>query len=99
MAFGDIPDNRYSLRFYETGAATALFANNQFEFEHPDPSKTFTVWCKSIRIEASGGDIDFSFDGTTVHGTVADGTSKVYWDRTEAGVAVKGAGTFYIEAW
>ena len=58
MAFGDLPDNRYSLRFYETGAATANFGDNEFEFVHPDPAKTFTVWCKSIRIEASGGDVE-----------------------------------------
>ena len=47
--------------------------------------------------------LEFSFDGTNVHGEVRGGESITYRDRHESGICVKtGAGTaspFRIEAW
>lgn len=59
------------------------------------------IWSKSIRIfNDSAADLEFSFDGVNVHGVVkpAD-TALFYWDRFEAGIAVRGLGAFRVEAW
>lgn len=57
------------------------------------------IWAGTIRVTAVGGDIEFSFDGTNVHGKVLSGNSAVYRNRYEAGIALRGAGTFIVEAW
>jgi hypothetical protein len=57
------------------------------------------IWANNIRLTVTGGDLEYSFDGTNVHGRVLSGTSVLYRNRIEAGIAVRGAGTFYVEAW
>jgi hypothetical protein len=61
------------------------------------------IWSTSILIDNTGAhDLEFSFDGTNVHGIVLAGASKTYLDRCEAGIAVRGVGgstTYVIEAW
>jgi hypothetical protein len=62
------------------------------------------IWAANIRIVHGGqaGDLEISFDGTTVHGKVGAGEDFIYWDRFEAGIAIRGAGgtpTYRIEAW
>lgn len=57
------------------------------------------IWANAIRITAVGGDIEFSFDGTNIHGKVLSGQSAIYRERVEAGIAVRGTGTFHVEAW
>lgn len=57
------------------------------------------IWCDTLRITAVAGDIQFSFDGTNVHGVVLSGTSAVYRSRSESGIAVRGTGTYHVEAW
>lgn len=61
------------------------------------------IWCRALLIRAgSGGAVEFSFDGTNVHGSVAASGERLYFDRFEAGIALRGAGgtpTFTIEAW
>ena len=100
MTIGDLPDNRYSLRFLETGMATVNFVDRQWDFVHPDSSKEHTVWSMGIRVAATVAPLEISFDGVNVHGRIAAGTEKVYWDRYEAGIAVRGAlSVFVIEAW
>lgn len=91
-------DGIYSLRVYETGTATTDYADNQFSFSLPTDA-TKQAWSKGIRIQASGGNISFSFDGTNDHGYVADGDVATYSDRYEGGIAIKGTGTFTLEAW
>jgi hypothetical protein len=57
------------------------------------------VYSEYIRITATGGVIAFSFDGTSIHGQVASGETRVM-QRREAGIAVRGnTFTFTIEAW
>jgi hypothetical protein len=63
-------------------------------------------WCKGLRITNTHASVnlEFSFDGTHVHGFIAFGTNFYYYDRYEAGIAIRGAGgagapTFIIEAW
>lgn len=96
------PTNVKSLRFYATGTATGDFSVNQFSFERPDPkdpAEPEQGWSTNMRIIATGGDIQISFDGTNVHGFIPDGTAQDYWDRHEGGIAIRGAGVFHVEAW
>jgi hypothetical protein len=97
------PSNLKSLRFYETGAASANYADNQFAFERPDPADPAVPeqgWSYTIAVRAVGGNLNISFDGTNDHGFVLAGTQTIYEKRHEGGISVKGAGaTFHIEAW
>jgi len=71
------------------------------------PQTTFpAAWCRQIRIvNLGGGDLEISFNGTTVHGYIPVGSLPVYYhDRTgEGGISVRGFGgaavSFIIEAW
>ena len=97
------PSNYKSLRFYATGSGTANFVDNEFAFERPDPNDPAIPeqgWSTKIRIIALGANVQYSFDGTTVHGIVLAGTYGEYDHRHEGGIAVRGVGsTFHIEAW
>lgn len=97
------PTNVKSLRFYATGAGTANFGDNELSFERPDPKNPAEPeqgWSQGIRITAVAADVEYSFDGTNVHGIVLAGTSSDYWERHEGGIAVRGVGsTFHVEAW
>lgn len=58
------------------------------------------IWSSYIRISVSGAVLEYSFDGTTVHGQILAGESFLYYERRESGIAVRGAGAaFRIEAW
>lgn len=97
-----LPSNIKSLRFYKTGTLTANFADNKWAFERPDPADPAQPeqgWSYHLRIVVTGGDLEFSFDGTNVHGTVLSGKEGMYQKRHEGGIAVRGTGTFYVEAW
>jgi hypothetical protein len=67
------------------------------------PSIKAYIWAEEIRIVNTGAnDLEFSFDGTNVHGLVPAGTIREYRDRREAAIAVRGVGgntTFVLEAW
>lgn len=71
-----------------------------------DGSSYPMIWSRTIRIVATGTfPIEFSFDGTNVHGSVfavvAPGMERIM-DRQEAGIAVRGVGgtpSFIVEAW
>ena len=97
----------YSLRFYRTGTATANFADNKWPFSRPEDDALPMAsrrqgWSRGIRIQVSdtaGDSLEYSFDGTNVHGHLDPGESDVYFERTEGGIAVRGVGTFWIEAW
>lgn len=94
-----LPDGVYSLRFYQTGTATANFADRSWLFTHPADS-TKQAWSKGFKISAATQDLSVSFDGTNVHCVVPAGTSVDFIDRYEGGIAVKGNGSVYtIEAW
>jgi hypothetical protein len=98
----DLPSNIKSLRFYETGAPTANYVDNQYAFERVDPKlpgEPEQGWCTQILVRAVGGDLTISFDGVTDHGFVPSGENTLYFDRYEGGISVKGTGTFHIEAW
>jgi hypothetical protein len=58
------------------------------------------IWSTAIRISNTGAAaLEFSFDGTNVHGSVPAGEIREYTSRIEAGVAVRGLTDFEIEAW
>ena len=82
------PSNYKSLRFYATGTPTANFVDNQFSFERPDPkdpSEPEQGFSQSIRIVATSGNIEYSFDGTNVHGFVPGIATKVGFPFVEQG--------------
>jgi hypothetical protein len=54
----------------------------------------------SVFNSAMAGVLEISFGGGAVHGRVQPGERRVYSDRHEGGIAVRGAGiAFEIEAW
>jgi len=58
------------------------------------------IWSQAIRVvNTSAADLEFSFDGTNVHGKVGAGKEVIYRERYEAGICVRGNGTFWVEAW
>lgn len=64
------------------------------------PQPVALIWAQAILVRAEGAALEFSFDGVNVHGRLASGQERIYRDRYEAGIAVRGVGaTFYIEAW
>ena len=71
--------------------------------ELTQPSAKAYIWADTIRIENTGANpLEFSFDGTNVHGIVAAGEYKVYGGRREAAISVRGPSgntDFIIEAW
>lgn len=98
-----LPSAIKSIRFYQTGAATANFADSQFAFEKAnpaDPAVPEQGWSYSICVRAVGANLQISFDGTNIHGFVLSGTEKIYEKRHEGGISVRGVGaTFHVEAW
>jgi len=78
--------------------------------EHENPPATQQqanypqIWSGAIRIYNEGaGDLEYSFDGTNVHGYIAANQSEIFPNRYEAGICVRGVGgstpTVHIEAW
>lgn len=66
------------------------------------PTVSNMIWSMGIRILNTGAnDLQFSFDGTNVHGVVQSGKEVIYNWRHEAGIALKStvATTFVVEAW
>jgi hypothetical protein len=59
-----------------------------------------SIFSQTILLTATTAPLDFSFDGTNIHGTVPAGETRVYSGRYEAGICVRGPGSvFTIEAW
>lgn len=89
------PTNVKSLRFYETGENTADFSDRSFVFVRPDPkdpAEPEQGWASSVRIRAIDTAIEWSFDGTTVHGEVPANDSELLWSLYEGGIAIRGTG-------
>jgi len=59
------------------------------------------IWSGNIRIYNAGpAALEFTFDGTNVHGKVLANEEISYRNRYESGIAVRGATAVYrIEAW
>jgi hypothetical protein len=60
------------------------------------------IFSQGIRITNTHASavLRFSFDGTNDHGVVQPQTSVIFYDRHEAGIALKGnTATFIVEAW
>lgn len=58
------------------------------------------IWSGNLKISVTVADLEFSFDGTSVHGLVKAGETVIYRQRYESGIAVRGLGAvFQIEAW
>jgi hypothetical protein len=104
------PDNVYSLRVYQTGALTANFVDTTIPFPHPvDIENLMTVanarqaWSYGIKVKVSavGGDyVEYSFDGTNVHGKILAGEAvEPFFARHEGGISLRGVGTYWLEAW
>jgi len=60
------------------------------------------IWCQTLRLcnDDSTNPLEYSFDGTNVHGKLLKNEQVIYRVRFEAGISVRGtANTFRIEAW
>jgi hypothetical protein len=60
------------------------------------------VWCRYLRIcnDSGSTDLEFSFDGTNIHGRLKPGEKLDYNTRYEGGIALRGNGAaFRVEAW
>lgn len=62
------------------------------------------IWSFGIYIKNTGAtnDLEFSFDGVNVHGRLAPGAERIYYNRFEAGMALRGVTantTYIVEAW
>ena len=63
------------------------------------------IWSGNIRIcnDDGGASLEYSFDGTNVHGLLKKGEQFLYCDRYECGIAIRGVGRgtpdFRVEAW
>lgn len=90
-----------SLRFYQTGTATANFVDSQWLFTTTTPSGVSGQgFSRGMRITALTAALEISFDGVNVHDKVAIGATVVYQDRCEGYIAVRGAtSVFTISAW
>ena len=97
------PTNYKSLRFYQAGTATSNFADKAWAFQRVDPANPAIpeqAWSGSIIIRAETADLEFSFDGTNVHGKCPAGKESRYDRRFEGGIYVRGSGSvFSVEAW
>lgn len=102
------PSDMYSLRFYATGNASANFADHVYPFFHPaddavpEMAKRRQAWSKGMKIHlapTAGNWLEYTFDGTNVHGYLNAGEYDIYFERHEGGIAVRGVGEFWIEAW
>ncbi len=97
------PNGVKPIRFYQTGSATANFADNKWPFLRVDPANPAAPeqgWAGDIAVRAVGANVEISFDGVNVHGLVLSGTQTIYQHRFEGGISVRGVGaTFYVEAW
>jgi hypothetical protein len=88
--------------FIGTGTRSARFADVP---QNPAGTVTETgyLWCSTIRLvndEAPlGANLEYSFDGTNVHGLLKPEEEFVYRGRAEAGIAVRGSAAFRCEAW
>jgi hypothetical protein len=85
--------------FYEEVTVAANFA--------ADGGRDFGFTATGVRFELqSGGPVDYSFDGTTVHGTLGPSGTRVMINQLEggsfgSGVWLKGAATpvCSVQAW
>lgn len=59
------------------------------------------IWAGTIRVYNDGSaPLEFSFDGTDIHGRLLGGEVFSYRNRFEAGIALRGNGVaFRVEAW
>jgi hypothetical protein len=83
-----------------TPTGTGLSPNVANQLTSPVPPM---IWSQTIRLCNDGANaLEYSFDGTNVHGKLLTGELALYRNRFEAGIAVRfvgGATTFRIEAW
>jgi hypothetical protein len=67
------------------------------------PTVSPMLWSGNVRVCNDGsGDLEFSFDGTNVHGRLKSGEQFQYRNRYEAGIAIRGVSAtplFRVEAW
>lgn len=91
--------------YENAGGATELFPGGgtyRIRLLNEAPPKEM-IWSQNIRvINTGGGDLEISFDGENVHGYIGTGEAVTYWDRYEAGIALRlaaGTPSFIVEAW
>jgi len=61
----------------------------------------FPTQCTTLQLE-SGGPVEYSFNGTTLHGDMTlslPSQSLIFFDRAVCGIWFRGSGVVRIEAW
>lgn len=90
---------------FPTPAATVVPGSGPFGGGQNDLGSTKPMfWSFQIQIRIlTGTRLEYSFDGTNLHGflLLTDNSSPIIYQRSEAGIALRGAGgeTFSVEAW
>lgn len=87
---------------YPKPPATVVPPNPAGTGENDSGSPKAMIWSDSILIANTGGNpLEFSFEGTNVHGVVPAGETVIYTSRSESGIAIRSAlgTTFRVEAW
>lgn len=82
------------------GPMNTLDAQVQATFPPTPAGNVVHAYSGTIMVRNTGaGVLTFSFDGEHDHGEVAAGTERIYRNRIEGGICIKGSGTFQVEAW
>lgn len=94
---GGVDTQAAAIPLTPTGAGTKKPADSK-------PAISPELWSYGLRISCDDADatkyIEVSFDGVNVHGKLFGGKEATYFNRIEAGIAVRGtAGSFRVEAW
>jgi hypothetical protein len=73
---------------------TVNLGNNPLGGGRTDPAAPKTmIWCNTMKIINDGlQNLEFSFDGTLVHGVILPGETLEFRERMEAGISVRGPG-------
>lgn len=76
--------------FYKKQTLTAEYGETPLEFG----------FAGSIKLKVTGGNVDFSFDGSESHGELVDADGFLTFDKAnKSKVFVKGTGSVQVWAW
>jgi hypothetical protein len=92
----------YDRNFFQKITVTAVsFGSNSVDGYQPDMVITFPTQTVTFFLE-SGGPVQYSFNGTTVHGDMTSGQASAtltFENRVISKIWFKGSGVVRVEAW
>lgn len=87
--------------FQKLTVVATNFGDQSVDGYQPDMVITFPTYTVTFQLE-SGGPVQYSFNGTTVHGDMTSGKSSatlIFENRTISKIWFKGSGVVRVEAW